>query len=305
MLQTEPNCKKLNTSKWTYISRTGERNLITILHSPRLGHFLIFFNRKIVLADKKVFGQDAYSFFIDDELCVVEIKIINNQYVYAFRIDNKADTPLNQFRKKNDKKNLFYSIITFSFLFFMVATTMISYFHYEDSNKWASLQEYGILSVGTVHILELKENQFHIFYDYRDGKVTYRDELKIAKTANPVLNNGFPIYNNTAFLLTYSDKDKAVNKLHIDYPTPKTIQHYRALAKEKYQSQKREVGNSSEYCDCILDIAYRLQGWQGYALFYNEQTTTKANKRFNQKNYQAFVNSKPFLDQEIDCWQFK
>lgn len=293
----------MNTSKWTYISRTGERNLITILHSPRLGHFLIFFNRKIVLADKKVFGQDSYSFFIDDELCVVDILIVNNQYAYSFRIDSKADTPLNQFRKKIDRKNLFYSLLTFGFLFFMVATTMISIFHYEDSNKWASLQTSGVLSVGTIHIIELRDKQFHVFYDYRDGKTYYRDELKVSNTPNPILENGFPIYNNTAFLLTYSEKKKAVSKLHLDYPTPQTIQHYRALAKEKYQQNHAEI--SPEYCDCALDIAYNLEGWQGYALFYNEKTATKENERFNQKNYQAFTGSESFLDNEIDCWQFK
>lgn len=293
----------MNTSKWTYISRTGERNLITILHSPRLGHFLIFFNRKIVLADKKVFGQDSYSFFIDDELCVVDIRIVQNKYMYIFHVNEKADTPLNQFRKKNDQKNLFYSLMTFSFLFFMVATTMISYFHYEDANKWESIQKYGILTVGTVRILQLKSNQYHVFYGYREGKIYYRDELWMYDTPNPILENGFPIYDNHAFLLTYSSEVKAVNKLHLDYPTSKTVEHFRILAKEKYQQNNSEI--SAEYCNCVLDIAYESKDWKGYALFYNERTTTKENEHFNQKNYQSFINSESFLDKEIECWQLK
>jgi hypothetical protein len=255
------------------------------------------------LADKKVFEQDAYSFFIDDELCVVDIKIVNHQYTYSFKIDQKADTPLNQFRKKIDKKNLYYSLSTFGFLFLMVTITIISMFHYEDSNKWESIQKHGILTVGSVQIIQLKDNQYHLFYTYRDDNVYYRDALLAKNVPNPILPNGFPAYTNDAFLLTYSATVKRNNKLHLDYPTPKTVQHYRSLAQAKYQ--QNHPTENPKYCDCLLDIAYDLDGWQGYALLYSEQTPTKENERFNQKNYQSFINSQPFLDKEIECWQLK
>ena len=293
----------MNTSKWTYISRNGERNLITILHSPRLGHFLIFFNRKIVLANKKVFNQDSYSFFIDDELCIVDIRTVSGKYTYTFQVDKKADTPLNQFRKKNDQKNLYYSLTTFGFLFFMVGIAMVAIFHQQDSAKWKSILENAILTTAEIQIIELKRNQFHVFYSYKEGNINYRDIIQTDKTSNPILDNGFPIETSDAFFLTYSSKMKRNNKLHLDYPTPKTTQRYRILGEAKYQ-ENHPAANSS-YCDCIADIAYELKDWKGYALLYNEQNLSSDNERFNQKEYQSFVNSTPFLDAEVDCWKYK
>ena len=293
----------MNKSKWTYISRTGERNLITILHSPRLGHFLILFNRKVVLANRKVFNQDTYSFFIDDELCVVDIRIVNGKYTYTFHVDKQTDTPLNQFRKKNSQKDLYYSLSVFSFLFFMVAVAMVGIFHHQDSSKWESILENGVLTTAEVRVVELKKNEFHVFYVYTEGTIHYRDIIQTSKKPNPILKNGFPVQTNDAFFVTYSSKVKMNNKLHIDYPTPQTIQRYQMLARTKYQ--ENHPASNTEYCECISDITYQLKDWKGYALLYNEQTSSSDNERFNQNEYENFVNSKSFLDAEVDCWEFK
>ncbi len=301
--QTHQNWKTLNKSKWTYISHQGEKGFITIFHSPKLGHFVVLYNDKIVLADKKVFGQDSYSFFIEEELCIIDIKVIDNRYDYQFRVDMAAITPLNQLRKENNRKNLFYSLLSFGGLFTAVAITMLTVFVVQDNQKWASIKDYGVLSVATIRILDGKYHTFSVLYTYRDSTQYIQGFLETFDTPNPILTNGFPVQNDDAFLVTYSNKIKSNNKIHLEYPTKSTVQRYRSLAQMKYLQNNPEA--TVAYCDCILDIAYKTKEWQGFSLIYNANTKSDDNQRFNQKKYQEWIRSSIFLDEEINCWQFK
>lgn len=76
---------------------------------------------------------------------------------------------------------------------------MVSSFHYDDNKKWQSLKSNGVLAVGEIHIVEIHEGRFHVFYDYRDKNSSYRDELWSYKIPNPILENGFPVHNKDAF----------------------------------------------------------------------------------------------------------
>ena len=293
----------MNRSKWTYISHKGEKSIITILHSPRLGHFAILMNKKIILLDKKVFGQDSYSFFIDDELCIVDILILNNKYKYKFRVDTSAKTELNQIRNKKRKTNLLYSLTVFGGLFTAVAIVMVIIFRVEDRRLWESIRDNAVLSVAKIEIVELRPNQYYVTYIYRDSIRQVQGLIGSYQEPNPVLSNGFSIQTNDAFLVTYSTKVKKNNKLHLNHPTHKTKQRYRQLASAKYATNNPKA--MPEYCDCVLDIAYATRGWEGYALLYNATTSTSDNKRFNTKSYENWLNSKGYLNQEIDCWQYK
>ena len=293
----------MNRSRWTYISHRGEKSIINILHSPRLGHFAIVMNGKIVLLDKKVFGQDSYSFFIEDELCVVEIFIIDNQYHYRFRVDTTTKTALNQTRQEKRKQNLLYSLLTFSGLFIAVAITMVSIFVVQDNRLWDNVVNNAVLSVANVSIIQVQNNRFHAYYLYQDSTRQIQGFLDEFSDPNPVLDNGFPLQKNDEFLVTYSYKTKTNSKLHLNHPTHRTVQRYKALASTKYMVNNPTA--SPDYCDCIIDIAYTTKGWKGFALIYNAVTPTKNHKDFNSKTYQRWLNSKDFLEQEVNCWQFK
>lgn len=260
-------------------------------------------NNKIILLDKKVFGQDSYSFFIDEELCIVDILIIDNKYQYKFRVDTKVETELNQIRKEKRKKNLLYSLTTFGGLFTAVAIAMVVIFTVQDNRLWESIRDNAVLSVAKIEIIELQKNRFHVFYTYRDSTRTVRGVMSSYKEPNPILENGFPVKPNDAFLVTYSDKVKTNSKLHLNHPTHRTVQRYRQLASAKYLKNNPKA--MPDYCNCIIDIAYATRGWEGYALLYNATTSTTDNERFNTQTYENWLNSKGFLDKEIDCWQYK
>lgn len=292
----------MNRRKWIYISHKGEQHKVSVLHSPKLGHLLILVNSKMALADKKVFGQDSYTFFIDDELCIIDVLTVEGKFQYDFRFNLTAETELNKTRKKNSKKNVLYSLSTFGGLFTIVGTLIVVITIFQDTQKWKSVRDYGVVSVANVEIIEL-QNKFSIFYYYRDSLQYIGGTIGTYKDANPILKNGFPIQNDDAFLVTYSNKIKTNNKIHLDYPTPKTVQRYRQLAATTYLKNHTDV--STNYCDCVLDIAYEMKNWQGLALVYNEKTSSETHERFNQKKYQEWIASDAFLDKEVDCWSLK
>ena len=116
----------MNKAKWVYISGKGKRNIIGVLHSPRLGHFIIYCDKKIILAERKVFKPTSFSFFIDDELCIISTNIINGKFKYQIQFDTQTETPLNKVRKKINKKNIRYSLLAFLGLFIGAKLTVVS-----------------------------------------------------------------------------------------------------------------------------------------------------------------------------------
>jgi hypothetical protein len=249
-----------------------------------------------------VFKPTSFSFFIDDELCIISTNIINGKFKYQIQFDTQTETPLNKVRKKINKKNIRYSLLAFLGLFTFVAISMVVMFTIQDNFVWNRLKNHAVISVAKIEIAHIKD-QHHVFYTYRDSTRYVRDVLKIVKESNPILANGFPVENDDAFLITYSSKIKTTNKLHLDYPTPATVSRYELISKTKYLENNPEV--QADYCDCLLDIAYEIDNWKGYATFYNQQTNPSNNERFNTITYQKLINSSTFADAEVDCWQYK
>ena len=60
---------------------------------------------KILIIDFKVRETKSYSFFIDEELCEINITRTNDKFIYTFEINKTVQTPLNAKRKKREKKH--------------------------------------------------------------------------------------------------------------------------------------------------------------------------------------------------------
>lgn len=96
----------------------GRQHNVGLYHAPGSGNLMIYCNAKIVLIDFLVKASKDYSFFIEEELCIIKVeKAEDNGFSYNFKVNKKADTPLNQLRESREKKYLIYSlIIIFAFL---------------------------------------------------------------------------------------------------------------------------------------------------------------------------------------------
>ncbi len=300
----------MNTQRWIYISPTGSRNAVGVVHSTKLGYLIVYCDRKVVLAERSVFEPTIFTFFLDEELCqIVVLKDDKGQFVYQFNLDLKTNTPLNQQRRKTNTKHKNLSFLSFSLLFIFVALAMFFSFKIQDNKRWVALRDNGVLSVATVGITEIKAQKHIIFYTFRDSSQYIQSPLRNSKgkvryfkIKNPTLENGFPIRENDRFLVTYASNKRQISRLHFSEPTATTVERYKVLAKKRYL--KNNSGVSEEYCNCVLEIAYRLKGWKGLATLYHQKTPSKTNATFNYQTYQNLIHSSPFLKEEEDCWQF-
>ena len=60
----------------------------------------MYCNARIVVIDFSVQTTRNYSFFINDELCDLEIEEKDGKFSYGFKVDQVTDTPRNRGRRK-------------------------------------------------------------------------------------------------------------------------------------------------------------------------------------------------------------
>ena len=107
---------------WTLLDDAGGRFDIGLFHGNRTGHLIVMCNKKIVVVDFNVLKTKTYTFFIEDELCNLEVELKDNRWYYGLKIDEKTSTPRNILRKKERKKNLITSLILMSFVILIIST---------------------------------------------------------------------------------------------------------------------------------------------------------------------------------------
>ncbi len=86
---------------------------------------MVFCNKKIVVIDFHVLKTKTYTFFIEDELCNLEVELKDDRWYYGLKIDEKTTTPRNIIRKKEHKKNLITSLIIMSFVILIISTVSL------------------------------------------------------------------------------------------------------------------------------------------------------------------------------------
>jgi len=85
---------------WTYLGDNGAQHKIGLFHGDTTGHLLIYCDDQIVVIDFSVLSSRNYSFFIDDELCDLEVEEKDGKFLYGFKVDEVTDTPRNRGRAK-------------------------------------------------------------------------------------------------------------------------------------------------------------------------------------------------------------
>ena len=292
----------MNKCNWTYINTSGSHNKIGVLHDVKKGHFVIYCDKKIILADKEVFDTNLYTFFVDHELCKIKVERVGNKFAYEFIIDTKTTTPLNQARKKEDNKNILYSILTVGGIALLVGLFMIGGSMMNEHLRNKKLKEYGVKTIAFIRMVEA-DQKYQYYYEFGDSINHYYYLYKAYEQKNPVLLNGFPLKINDEFQVLYASIDPKVNRLEVSEPSENQLNRYQELARQEYQTFYPMYNVA--YCDCVLDIAKTQKGVEGLALFYHLTTLPAESKRYNKIEYEKYIETDAFLDAEVDCWQLK
>jgi len=289
---------------WTYLAPSGKKHHVGLFHGDRTGHVMIYCNSKVVLVDFKVRETKSYSIFIEEELCEIGIERQKDRFVYGFDINKEADTPLNRVRKATDKKHLKQGI---GFLAVLCALVFIAVFALGKLGN-----DSGKPNLATLLAASGKETNAKVFLSDSD-KATYNfvanGKVYSKKTAyelgiDIILENGMPLEDGDEFLVKYSSQKPELHQIHFNRPTANQINIYETRATEKYQ--KLHPNESIEYCDCLTDVAYDLDGINGYAKFYQQDKSSTEDLRYNKDSFHRLVRSVPFQKEvEKRCWEMK
>ena len=112
---------------WVYVTPTHRQYGVGLYHGDDSRHVLVFVNNQVLKIDFHVVEDKTYSFFIEDELCEIQMKRKSTHWSYDFKVNHKVDTLVNQERRKAERRYLFYSI-GFLLLLVLVVSAFIYFF---------------------------------------------------------------------------------------------------------------------------------------------------------------------------------
>jgi len=88
---------------WHINGGLGYKHIIGIYHGDQSGHVVVHCNNQVLLLDFNVLHPKSYKFFIDQELCELNIDQKEGAFSYDLLIDYDADTPRNRIRDAREK----------------------------------------------------------------------------------------------------------------------------------------------------------------------------------------------------------
>lgn len=99
---------------WTYVDDFGKHYKVGIIHVAPNGHVVVQCNDRIMIIDFNVLKNKTYSFFLGPELCELNVRRENEaQFSYGLTINQEANTPLNELRRKYRRRDLMWTAITY------------------------------------------------------------------------------------------------------------------------------------------------------------------------------------------------
>lgn len=285
----------MNQLNWTYLADDGKKHYVGIYHGAQSGHLLVYCNNKVVLVDFSVLKDATYSFFIEDQLCELDIELREGQFYYGFNLNMKADTPRNRLRKKKEKKYLFQSLGFIAGLALLVLGTVfgMNQYHQNKQEKGIAtlLHEFG--KEADAKILISSENPDHsVSYFFLVNGKGYTVHSKVQIEHDIILENGMPLEKGDEFVVRYLPENPSLCEIDYDRPTNAQLELYIERAAREYL--KKNPSATEDEIACLTQIAYDLKGISGLADFYYQNTPPSENPNNNIESFQRLVRDIPF-----------
>lgn len=279
----------MNHYTWIYAAGGGRNYHVGLFHSSKSGHVLIYIGAKIVVVDFRVLDTKEYTFFIEDELCHINLDRRGDEMFYSFNIDRKADTPRNRARNAMERKFARQMLMTLGGLVVAVGLFMLwsrSVKKNAPSNKGRQLELYGMATVGRVLLKDTALSP-HIFYQYVAGNedFTFQTDLQSADLIR--LSTYMPLENGDEFVVRYLPDKPHVSDIYFAQPTEKQVIRYKKKVAAKLAQLQAAAPPS--LLTCTLDIAYEAKGVRALADLYFQDVPSSSNVSNNQQTYQQLL----------------
>jgi type II secretory pathway pseudopilin PulG len=281
---------------WTYIGDKGKQFNIGLYHDPKTAHLLVYVNQAPVIVDFNVRNAKSYPLFLDDDFCELKIETENDRFNYIFEINSEADTPKNRARKKTRKKHWRQTLLFFgSFLVIaiLVAVLLVIYNkNQKTANKDSLLQQQGLEAIARIDEVGVEGDHNIIEYSFISNGQATKAILKQPKEKELHTPFGMPIQKGDEFTITYVSTSPLINTIDFANPTSRQIDAYKQMSLQQHLALHPEL--TQEVTECLINLAYELNGLQGLSNFYHQNTSIEENPIANELTYKRLIRDIPF-----------
>ncbi len=288
----------MNQVNWTFVSNTGKKYELRILHGEKTGHVLILNNMKVLRIDFKVLESKNYSFFIDDELIEIKIHKEEKAFSYSFDIDHDTDTPLNRAKKIQNKKFWIYTAAFFIFLgvvIFGFKAAMQS-FNSKMSNETYEilLESQGIDDMAIIFVDSLNHK---IKYTFISSGVIM--DMEMSYTAFDIQNSPlFPLVDEQTYMIRYVPTKPSVHRIDFNRPDQKTLNGIFAKCIQRHAQFNPDLNQTN--VECEVEATYKHYGLSGLANIFYQNESESFDQRSNRKTFEEMKQSALFNREVIE-----
>lgn len=280
---------------WKYIGNPAEPpKLVTLYHGERTGHVLITMNSQVIVIDFNIRDTKSYSFFIDEEFCVLEIIKEPTRFVYTFKIDENIQTPRNEKRKKRERSNIIKTAISFSILIFFACLMTCLHKKKKDFNPSFT----SVYDRNSKAVIKNISSSGWISYSYK-----HNDEIFVDSIQGRAVYRSFPLEVGDEFRIRYATANPTKHLIKLQEPTAEQVNRYYQMAIDKEQSL--HPTQSRARAECRLEIALLLFPNNAIATFYfQDRNPEKYADGFNANSYKRMVRSVKFKEKAKKCLSY-
>jgi Fas apoptotic inhibitory molecule (FAIM1) len=287
---------------WSYLDHQGRHHKIGLYHGDSSGHLMIYCDLKVVKIDFGVKAPKTYSFFIEDELCEMQIKQDRTgAFSYDFVVNEKVDTPLNRERwqiARQDRRKFWLVAIILSVLGLIGGAWWC---HGQLQRKKAEFfltptlrpeQQQHLAAAGltaSARFFIVREgDQRRIWYtfDLADGR-QFSGKTAAPDTGQVWLPTGFPLADRDVFHVRYLPATPAVHRIEFSQPDPATTERYAVLAAAAEQQAHPQW--PADKIRCRIRLIAAEKGWPALATVLGQARPPERDERHNRDAYGRLV----------------
>lgn len=254
------------------------------------------------MVDFKVHQTKSYPFFIEEELCEIQLTRTPTHYQYHFHINQEADTPHNRLRKQTEKKYLRQTFAFFGsiFLLVIVATTFAIRYdtRLEAQRQKSLLKEASLYTLGQVVSRQEKHKTAIIHYQFEVDDRIIEGKSSVALDS---LQRLFPIAPQDEFYVRYVWFQPGLNLIELKRPSEEQVTRYIKQVADRHAELHPELPQTKVLC--LVDLAYEVDSFPGLAKFYFQNLHAQENAYYNRDSYHRLIRDLPFASKrEERCW---
>lgn len=303
---------------WIFLSEQGGRHRVGLYHGDRTGHLAIYCDMRVVQVDFGVKESRMYSFFIEDDLCEVRLVKVHGRFSYEFNVNTDVDTPLNQARKKRDRKNRL-AIGSLVGALALVLAGIFALVHYnQQQEERRRLSAYSLFSqpaeqaaatlkkngrrTSTCLLIVQDAGHRMAYYGFNSpGNMRVYGKFSVTNADPIILPSGMPLSDGDTFEVLYSPDDPQIHL--VDFAEPDSATQYKYLQQAVLAEQAAHPDKTARQCSCLANTVFEEAGWQALGNLIFQQKAPEDSPKFNADSYQRLIRDDVFSAKiKARCW---